>query len=71
MFSGPESLLHLSQFAVNRRHGNLAEMSEEERLLREFPARLCIAPAFESENITRYSLSTKDSKIVVSDALYG
>ncbi|KAI6183433.1 hypothetical protein M3Y97_00488800 [Aphelenchoides bicaudatus] len=68
--SDPELLLHLSQFAVNRRHGNLAEMSEEEKKSKKLPLRLYISPAFDREEITKYSLSTKNSKIVISDALY-
>lgn len=56
---------------MNRRHGNLAEMTEDERKEKHFPVKLSIAPAFEQENVVKYSLSTKDSKIVVSDAPYG
>jgi len=67
----PESLLHLSQFAVNRRFGSLAEMTVEQRQSRHLPTQLCIPPAFDHQHIQKHSLSTKDSKIVVSDALYG
>ncbi|KAI6211369.1 hypothetical protein M3Y96_00426800 [Aphelenchoides besseyi] len=66
----PEPLVHIAQFAVNRKHGNLADMSEEERRKNRFPTRLPIAPAFNQDTIN-YSMAKRQCKVVIPDEKYG